>query len=55
LRASSAYRLQVAGNLLRRFFLQNQDERSALRTDDALSTHDASNAGEPRIEGGAAR
>jgi xanthine dehydrogenase small subunit len=49
LRASSAYRLQVAGNLLRRFYMQNQDEHPALRT------HDASHAGEPRLEGGAAR
>jgi xanthine dehydrogenase small subunit len=61
LRASSEYRLQVAGNLLRRFFLQNQDERPALRTHDALRAHDAlrgddtSHAGEPRHEGGAAR
>jgi xanthine dehydrogenase small subunit len=55
LRASSAYRLQVAGNLLRRFFMQNQDRRPALRTDDALRTHGASHAGEPRLEGGAAR
>jgi xanthine dehydrogenase small subunit len=61
LRASSAYRLQAAGNLLRRFFLQNQDERPALRTSDALRirdalrTRDASGAGEPRHEGGAAR
>jgi xanthine dehydrogenase small subunit len=49
LRAGSAYRLQVAGNLLRRFFLQNQDERPALRTQDALR------AVEPSHEGGAAR
>jgi len=55
LRASGAYRLQVAGNLLRRFFLQNQDDRPALRTDEALRSHDASHAGEPRLEGGAAR
>jgi xanthine dehydrogenase small subunit len=62
LRASSAYRLQVAGNLLRRFFLQNQGERPALRTSDALRTGDAlrtddasPGAGEPRLEGGAAR
>jgi xanthine dehydrogenase small subunit len=41
LRASGAYRLQVAGNLLRRFFLQNQDERPALRTDEALRSHHA--------------
>ncbi len=43
LRASSAYRLQVAGNLLRRFFLQYQDNRPALRT------------GESQHEAGAAR
>jgi xanthine dehydrogenase small subunit len=49
LRASSAYRLQVAGNLLRRFFLQNQSVRPALRTGDAWR------AGEPRHEGGGAR
>jgi len=60
LRASSRYRLQVAGNLLRRFFLQHQDDRPALRTDDALRPHDASpgavaHADEPRLEGGAAR
>jgi xanthine dehydrogenase small subunit len=61
LRASSAYRLQVAGNLLRRFFLQNRDERSASRTKDALRGKDALHskdvlrAGEPRHEGGAAR
>ncbi len=39
LRASKAYRLQAAGNLLRRFFLQGRGERTALRTRDAL--HDA--------------
>jgi xanthine dehydrogenase small subunit len=55
LRATSAYRLQVAGNLLRRFFLQNLHERPALRTHDALRANDASHAGEPRHEGGAAR
>jgi xanthine dehydrogenase small subunit len=61
LRATGAYRLQVAGNLLRRFFLQNQKEARALRTHDALRTtdalhvHDAARAGEPRLEGGAAR
>jgi xanthine dehydrogenase small subunit len=54
LRASGAYRLQVAGNLLRRFFLQNQDERAALRTGDALHASDASRTGEARHEGGAA-
>jgi xanthine dehydrogenase small subunit len=39
LRASSEYRLQAAGNLLRRFFLQKQGGRlapQALRTGDAL-------------------
>ena len=36
MRASSAYRLKTAGNLLRRFFLQNQGTRPALRTSDAL-------------------
>jgi xanthine dehydrogenase small subunit len=35
LRASGAYRLQAAGNLLRRFFLQSRGERPALRTGDA--------------------
>jgi xanthine dehydrogenase small subunit len=52
LRASSAYRLQVAGNLLRRFFLQHQDERAALRTHDALRPRPASRAGKPVHEGG---
>jgi len=61
LRASGAYRLQAAGNLLRRFFLQSRGGRPALRTGDALHTRDASragdasSAGEPRQEGGAAR
>jgi xanthine dehydrogenase small subunit len=41
LRASSAYRLQVAGNLLRRFFLQTQGDSPALHTSDALRTSDA--------------
>ncbi len=54
LRASSRYRLQVAGNLLRRFFLQHQDDRPALRTDDA-SPGAVAHADEPRLEGGAAR
>jgi xanthine dehydrogenase small subunit len=36
LRASGAYRLEAAGNLLRRFFLQNQAEHPVLRTADAL-------------------
>jgi xanthine dehydrogenase small subunit len=53
LRATSAYRLQVAGNLLRRFFLQNLHERPALRTHDALRANDASHAGESRHEEGA--
>ena len=38
LRASSAYRLQVAGNLLQRFYLQNQKNGRALRTHDAART-----------------
>jgi xanthine dehydrogenase small subunit len=53
LRASSAYRLQVAGNLLRRFFLQNQGEHPALRTHDALRPP-AARAGEPVHERGTA-
>jgi xanthine dehydrogenase small subunit len=36
LRASREYRLRAAGNLLRRFHLQQQGERVALRTADAL-------------------
>jgi xanthine dehydrogenase small subunit len=48
LRASSGYRLEVAGNLLHRFFLHHQNERPALRT------HDAAGGGERR-EAGAAR
>ena len=36
LRAGGAYRLKTAANLLRRFFLQNQRTRPALRTADAL-------------------
>jgi xanthine dehydrogenase small subunit len=44
LRASSEYRLQVAGNLLRRFFLQNHDNRVAAR---AMRTSDALRGGEP--------
>jgi xanthine dehydrogenase small subunit len=36
LRASRAYRLKAAGNLLRRFYLQQQGEPVALRTADAL-------------------
>jgi xanthine dehydrogenase small subunit len=54
LRASGAYRLQVAGNLLRRFFLQSLHESPALRTHDALRAHDASLGAQPRHEGGAA-
>jgi xanthine dehydrogenase small subunit len=55
LRASSAYRLQIAGNLLQRFFLQNQNERPALRTSDALRATHGSRAGKLRHERGAAR
>ena len=36
LRASREYRLRAAGNLLRRFYLQQQDGHVALRTADAL-------------------
>jgi xanthine dehydrogenase small subunit len=36
LRASREYRLKAAGNLLRRFYLQQQGEAVALRTADAL-------------------
>jgi xanthine dehydrogenase small subunit len=36
LRASGEYRLRTAGNLLRRFYLQRQGERIALRTADAV-------------------
>jgi xanthine dehydrogenase small subunit len=46
LRASGGYRLQVAGNLLRRFFLQNQAGHAALRTADALRTPAVSGAGQ---------
>ncbi len=35
LRASGGYRLQAAGNLLRRFFLHTQAQRPALRTSEA--------------------
>jgi len=49
LRASSAYRLRVAGNLIRRFFLQNQAAHAALRTCDALGN------GDPLPPGGLAR
>jgi xanthine dehydrogenase small subunit len=61
LRASRAYRLQAAGNLLRRFFLQNRPERPALRTSgalrtgDALRTSDALPAGEGEQKGKAIR
>jgi hypothetical protein len=52
--------MEAAGNLLRRFFLQTQDDSPALRTSDALRTLDAprtgdvSRSGEPRKQGGAA-
>jgi xanthine dehydrogenase small subunit len=36
LRASSEYRLRAAGNLLRRFYLQQRGEHTALRTTEAL-------------------
>jgi xanthine dehydrogenase small subunit len=36
MRASEAYRLRAAGNLLRRFYLVNVSEGKALRTQDAL-------------------
>jgi xanthine dehydrogenase small subunit len=36
LRASREYRLKAAGNLLRRFYLQQQGEHAALRTAEAL-------------------
>jgi xanthine dehydrogenase small subunit len=36
LRASREYRLTAAGNLLRRFYLQQQGGHGALRTADAL-------------------
>jgi len=55
LRASRAYRLRAAGNLLRRFFLQSRPEHSALRTRDALRTSEALRAGEARSGGGAIR
>jgi xanthine dehydrogenase small subunit len=61
LRASSAYRLQAAGNLLRRFFLQNRTERTASRTTDrlpasaALRTADALYGADPKLEGVAVR
>jgi xanthine dehydrogenase small subunit len=36
MRASSAYRLRAAGNLLQRFFLEHVSDPPAVRTDDAL-------------------
>jgi xanthine dehydrogenase small subunit len=48
LRASSEYRLQAAGNLLRRFFLQNPGERltpQAMRTRDAVRAGGAPGSG----------
>jgi xanthine dehydrogenase small subunit len=54
LRASSGYRLQAAGNLLRRFFLQNQDQRPsprAIRTGDALRAGDTLRTGDAALEG----
>jgi xanthine dehydrogenase small subunit len=36
MRAGAQYRLQAAGGLLRRFYLQHQSEKTALRTADAL-------------------
>jgi xanthine dehydrogenase small subunit len=36
MRAGAQYRLQAAGGLLRRFYLQHQGEKTALRTADAL-------------------
>jgi xanthine dehydrogenase small subunit len=44
LRAGAAYRLQAAGNLLRRFFLQSQRGRPALRTRDALRAGEGTTA-----------
>ena len=41
MRASSAYRLRTAGNLLRRFFLESTHEGIALRTSDALAADGA--------------
>jgi xanthine dehydrogenase small subunit len=37
LRASSAYRLEAAGNLLRRFYLEHSAQRPALRTAEGLA------------------
>jgi xanthine dehydrogenase small subunit len=39
MRASSDYRLQAAGNLLRRFYLQHSPTAGSLRTFDALAEH----------------
>ena len=39
LRASAAYRLRAAGNLLRRFYRQQELARPALRTADAMQEH----------------
>lgn len=36
MRASSAYRLRAAGNLLRRFYLEHASNAAAVRTEDAL-------------------
>jgi xanthine dehydrogenase small subunit len=36
MRAGASYRLRAAGGLLRRFYLQHQGEKTALRTADAL-------------------
>jgi xanthine dehydrogenase small subunit len=45
MRASEAYRLRAAGNLLRRFYLENTTTRAAaLRTHAALAAVDASGA-----------
>jgi xanthine dehydrogenase small subunit len=55
LRASAAYRLEAAGNLLRRFFLQHQDEHRALRSSDALSGRAAPGSSDALRSGDAAR
>jgi xanthine dehydrogenase small subunit len=52
LRASGEYRLQAAGNLLRRFFLQNQ---GASPTPRAMRTRDAVRAGGALLSGSTAR
>jgi xanthine dehydrogenase small subunit len=36
MRASSAYRLRAAGNLLQRFYLEHASNPPAVRTEDAL-------------------